>query len=37
MLESRGAAKLVEVEIVAQAQTNGSNKYTNFQFRAPKA
>lgn len=35
MLESRGAPALTEVEIVAQAQTKGTNKYTNFQVRVP--
>ena len=35
MLESKGLAPLTELEVVAQAQSKGTNKYTNFNFRAP--
>lgn len=37
MLESRGVPAITEVEVVAQAQAKGSNKYTNFSFRVPGA
>lgn len=35
MLESRGVPPITEVEVLAQAQVKGSNKYTNFDFRVP--
>lgn len=38
LLESKGMAQqLSEVEVTAMKRQNGSNKYTNFAFSAPKA
>ena len=36
MLESKGGQVYGSVKITAQAQANGSNKYTNFSFGLPK-